>query len=361
VTYRHQLKLTHAVRTAVGVRGGVNEDSAYGGNQLLAVADGMGGHAHGELASATAIQIIAALDAGRPLSAGGATARVATAGGATARVATVSAGQPPADRPPESNAATCPPTPSSAVSSAVGSSVPDGTPPPPIPSSGDLWPAPNQPSLPHAPKPGEGLTPVPADQPPTAPIPIGAPVINLAEAVAEIGARLTALVDQDEDRTGMGTTLTAFHWTGTGFAIAHVGDSRAYLLRDGRLRQLTHDHTLVQSLVDDGRITAEQAAEHPRRSVLMRALQAGATPDPDLFTWPARAGDRYLLCSDGLTDYVPLAPIHDILRTTSSPAETADRLIALAAQAGGHDNVTCLVVDVGRSMGFLGRLFRLNG
>ena len=103
----------------------------------------------------------------------------------------------------------------------------------------------------------------------------------------------------------MGTTLTAMLWSGSQLALVHIGDSRAYLLRDGELFQITHDHTLVQSLLDEGRITAEEAASHPQRSLLLRALDGGDDPAPDLQLREARAGDRYLLCSDGLHAVVP--------------------------------------------------------
>lgn len=143
----------------------------------------------------------------------------------------------------------------------------------------------------------------------------------------------------------MGTTCTALLWRGIGFAVAHVGDSRAYLLRDGELWQLTTDHTLVQALVDEGTMSPEEAATHPGRSMLMRALQAGGNGEPDVFEQDARPGDRFLLCSDGLTDYVPLASVFAAL-TEGGPREAADALVALADRAGGHDNATCVVADV---------------
>ena len=102
----------------------------------------------------------------------------------------------------------------------------------------------------------------------------------------------------------MGTTLTAMLWSGSTVALCHIGDSRAYLLRDGEFYQITHDHTLVQSLVDDGRLSPEQAHTHPQRSLVMRALQSSTDAEPDLSVREAVAGDRYLLCSDGLSDVV---------------------------------------------------------
>ena len=130
------------------------------------------------------------------------------------------------------------------------------------------------------------------------------------------------------------------------FAIAHIGDSRAYLLRGDQYGQLTRDHTLVQSLVDEGKLTPEQAAVHPRRSVLMRALQSGGTSDPDLYYWQAEPGDRYLLCSDGLTDVVPDELIGQVLASVPDPDDAAATFIDLAKQGGGPDNITCIIADL---------------
>ena len=117
---------------------------------------------------------------------------------------------------------------------------------------------------------------------------------------------------EDPSVEGMGTTLTALLWSGSTIAICHIGDSRAYLLRDGEFQQITRDHTLVQSLVDDGRLSPAQAATHPQRSLVMRALQSGTEAEPDLSLIEAKAQDRYLLCSDGLSDVVS----EDTLRQT---------------------------------------------
>ncbi|MFD8497091.1 PP2C family protein-serine/threonine phosphatase [Amycolatopsis sp. NPDC059657] len=220
-----RLGLTMA--TDVGLRRQVNEDSAYLTPQVQAIADGMGGHGHGDLASAIAIDVV------REFS---------------------------------------------------------GT--------------------------------------------------DLGFVVAEIARRL-----DEQAPFGCGTTLTAMRWDENRFQLGHIGDSRGYLLRSGELRQLTRDHTMVQALVDEGRMSAEEAAEHPRRNMLMRALQSGTEPHrPDLAWHDALPGDRYLLCSDGLTDYVEIEAIHNALYSDRETA--AAELVALANGAGGFDNVTCLLIDV---------------
>jgi protein phosphatase len=142
----------------------------------------------------------------------------------------------------------------------------------------------------------------------------------------------------------MGTTVTALLASGDQLGLLHVGDSRCYLLRDEVLSQITHDHTLVQDLVDQGRITPEQANTHPQRSLLMRALD-GREVDPDLALRQARAGDRYLLCSDGLSSVVSGETILEALLGTS-PQEAVDRLVELALKGGGPDNITVVVADV---------------
>src|SRR6185436_2548267 len=242
--------MTPTVRSAagsdIGRRRAVNQDSAYTSSRLLAVADGMGGHAHGEVASAVAIGAIAEADAG--------------------------------------------------LDGADLSSV-------------DL---------------------------------LG----TLRTAMDTAAARLTDAADSDPALRGTGTTLVALLVDATRVGVAHVGDSRAYLLRDGELHQLTHDHTLVQSLVDEGRITADEAADHPRRSVLVRTLQEGSPAEPDLFSVEGRVGDRFLVCSDGVTAVLDDDEIHEILTDVAEPADAVDRLIALANEGGGPDNITCVVADL---------------
>ncbi|WP_326809551.1 MerR family transcriptional regulator [Streptomyces sp. NBC_01775] len=142
-----------------------------------------------------------------------------------------------------------------------------------------------------------------------------------------------------------GTTLTALLFTGARQALIHIGDTRALLLRAGELSQLTHDHTLVQSLVDQGRLDPAEAATHPQRAVLERALGVGDGV-PDVRLHDAEPGDRYLLCSDGLSSVVPQEEIRRVLLTAAGPERTALELIALANRAGGPDNVSCVVADV---------------
>jgi serine/threonine protein phosphatase PrpC len=235
------LALRYAVRSDVGLLREGNEDSAYAGPHLLAVADGMGGHAAGEVASAATITTIAALDAGRP----------------------------------------------------------------------------------------------------------GADLVNaLADAVGRANVRLRELIIADPATEGMGTTLTAILWADGHAALGHIGDSRAYLLRNGQFYQITHDHTLVQSLVDEGKITEDDIATHPHRSLLLRALDGRTIAEPDLSVHETVAGDRYLLCSDGLSGVVTEQTLHHTLSTVWDPDKAALRLIELAIKGGGPDNITCIVADV---------------
>ncbi|SEG88600.1 protein phosphatase [Actinacidiphila yanglinensis] len=143
-----------------------------------------------------------------------------------------------------------------------------------------------------------------------------------------------------------GTTLTAMLWTGSHLALVHIGDSRVHLLRDGELFQITHDHTMVQAMVDEGRLSPEEAASHPQRSLLVRALGGGADSTPELRLQDALPGDRYLLCSDGLSTVVPPAEIRRVLSEVEQPAQAVRDLIALANGSGGPDNVSCVVADV---------------
>jgi serine/threonine protein phosphatase PrpC len=235
------IALRYTVRSDVGLLRDGNEDSAYAGPHLQAIADGMGGHAAGEVASAVAIGTIAELDSG-------------TAG---------------VDRP-----------------------------------------------------------------------------AALSEAVARARTALREISLSEPSTTGMGTTLTALLWSGEEVTLGHIGDSRAYLLRDGSLRQISHDHTLVQSLVDEGRLTPEAAASHPQRSLVMRALQGSVDAEPDLETLKAEVGDRFLLCSDGLTDVVSDETIGRTLIEMSDPDEAVDHLVDLAIRSGGPDNITVILADV---------------
>ena len=144
----------------------------------------------------------------------------------------------------------------------------------------------------------------------------------------------------------MGTTLTAMLWAGGSAAICHIGDSRAYLVRDGDLYQITRDHTFVQALIDQGRIQPEEAATHPQRSLLLRALDGRTDADPDLSMLDAQVGDRYLICSDGLPVAVSDEQILQALVAVAEPADAVLALIDLAIRGGAPDNVTCIVADV---------------
>lgn len=143
-----------------------------------------------------------------------------------------------------------------------------------------------------------------------------------------------------------GTTLTAMLWTGSQLGLVHIGDSRVYLLRDEDLCQITHDHTMVQSMVDEGRLTLEEAASHPQRSLLVRALGLGSDTTTDMRLHDAWRGDRYLLCSDGLSTVVPTEEIRRVLSEISTPEQAVRELITLAISSGGPDNVSCVVADV---------------
>ncbi|MBW3706283.1 hypothetical protein DTB58_19995, partial [Streptomyces griseus] len=152
---------------------------------------------------------------------------------------------------------------------------------------------------------------------------------------------------------GSGTTLTAMLWTGSRLGLVHIGDSRAYLLRGGELFRITQDHSLVQSMIDDGSLTEEEAASHPQRALLLRALVGGVgsapvavAVRPDVRLREVRAGDRYLLCSDGLSAVVDEAELRAAVIAADDPEEAVRRLVGLAREAGGPDNVACAVADV---------------
>ncbi|MEV4825274.1 protein phosphatase 2C domain-containing protein [Micromonospora sp. NPDC049274] len=172
-------------------------------------------------------------------------------------------------------------------------------------------------------------------------------VAALQDGIALATARIRQAVADDSERQGMGTTLTAllFARTGSCLALAHVGDSRAYLFREGVLKQVTRDDTFVQMLVDQGVITADQASSHPRRAVVTQALQ-GEDVSPSYATMVPRAGDRWLLCSDGLSNVVRPDTLAEVLTTYPDRSACAGKLIDLALHAGGPDNVTVVVADV---------------
>lgn len=169
---------------------------------------------------------------------------------------------------------------------------------------------------------------------------------HLARCIARANEELGHLTDQRPELQGMGTTVTALLRTRNKLAVAHIGDSRAYLLRGEDLTQITHDHSFVQTLIDDGRITEDEAATHPQRSLVTRVLTGQPTDEPDLMVREVRPGDRYLVCSDGLSGFVASDTIVEVLRGSGSPAEVADRLVGLALKAGAPDNVTVVVADV---------------
>jgi serine/threonine protein phosphatase PrpC len=235
------LVLRYAVRSDVGLLREGNEDSAYAGPRLLAVADGMGGHAAGEVASSLTIASMAKLDS-----------------------------EPP---------------------------------------GGDM-------------------------------------LAELAAAVAAANTRLQEMIIANPAVEGMGTTLTALFWSDGHAALCHIGDSRGYLLREGELYQITHDHTLVQSLVDEGRISADDVSTHPQRSLLLRALDGRSVAEPDLSVHDGQVGDRYLLCSDGLSGVVSDETLRETMAGVEDPDAVTRQLIELALHGGGPDNITCIVADV---------------
>src|SRR5690348_3967145 len=171
----------------------------------------------------------------------------------------------------------------------------------------------------------------------------GSPEERLATRVREANHQIYERSRADRGRAGMGTTLTAAYVDDAHVAIAHVGDSRAYLFRGGTLQRLTQDHSLVDELVRRGKLTEEQAAEHPQRSIITRAL--GPEPDVEVDTWtyPARPGDVILLCSDGLTSMISEERVREILASHDNLEAAADGLIAGANEAGGRDNITVVL------------------
>jgi serine/threonine protein phosphatase PrpC len=169
----------------------------------------------------------------------------------------------------------------------------------------------------------------------------------LQSALMAANSLLAETVFEHPELTGMGTTVSAILRSGSQIALAHIGDSRIYLLRDGKLKQITADHTFVQRLVDSGRITQEEAAVHPRRSVLMRVLgDVDAAPDIDTTVLDVQPGDRWLLCSDGLSSYVSDDKIEHALRTIPDVNAAAERLLRDSLDQGAPDNVTAVIVDI---------------
>jgi protein phosphatase len=170
------------------------------------------------------------------------------------------------------------------------------------------------------------------------------PELALATLAMDANTRIHELSHEHAEQAGMGTTLTAIHVGEEEVTIAHVGDSRAYCLRDGELMRLTDDHSLVDELIRQGRLTPEEAVEHPQRSVITRALGPEGTVEVDTRSFRARAGDVYLLCSDGLTTMVAEELILSILLAHDRLRDAGEALIAAANQAGGRDNITVVLV-----------------
>ena len=175
----------------------------------------------------------------------------------------------------------------------------------------------------------------------------GTPEQQLARVATEANRRIFELAQEDSSRSGMGTTLTGLLVDGDEVAIVHVGDSRAYLFRDGELRQLTRDHSLVEELRRQGRLTPEEAEEHPQRSIITRALGPEREVELDVHTHRARSGDIYLICSDGLTSMVREARLREILAESESLRSGVDALVAEANEMGGRDNITVVLLRVG--------------
>ena len=232
----------YAARSDVGMVRSENQDSGYAGPRLLAMADGMGGHAGGDIASSTVIGALVDLDG-----------------------------------------------------EALGSSEASSA---------------------------------------------------LLQRISAANDELAEMAKAEPRLQGMGTTLIAILRSHNKLVLAHIGDSRAFLARDGKLTQITKDHSFVQSLVDEGRITEDEAIGHPQRSLVTRVLTGQHDDEPDVTVREARIGDRYVIASDGLTDYVASDTIAELVLAGEPPGTTADRLVELALKAGAPDNVTIVIGDV---------------
>ena len=232
----------YAARSDVGMVRSENQDSGYAGPRLLAMADGMGGHAGGDIASSTVIGALVDLDG-----------------------------------------------------EALGSSEASSA---------------------------------------------------LLQRISAANDELAEMAKAEPRLQGMGTTLIAILRSHNKLVLAHIGDSRAFLAREGKLTQITKDHSFVQSLVDEGRITEDEAIGHPQRSLVTRVLTGQHDDEPDVTVREARIGDRYLIASDGLTDYVAGDTIAELVLAGQPPGPTADRLVELALKAGAPDNVTIVIGDV---------------
>jgi PPM family protein phosphatase len=168
---------------------------------------------------------------------------------------------------------------------------------------------------------------------------------EMSEAANYANGRLARAIDEDHNLYGMASTLTALRLDGSALTVLHVGDSRAYLLRDGAFSRLTRDDSLVQGLLDVGEITDSEAQRHPARSVVSQALDGGSVR-PHVTTRRVEPGDRYLVCSDGLTDYVSESSISQTLAENADPSACCTALVGAALAVGAPDNVSCVVADV---------------
>lgn len=168
----------------------------------------------------------------------------------------------------------------------------------------------------------------------------------LEERLRTANAKLTAAMRENPELAGMGSTTIVVLRTGSKLAMAHIGDSRAFMVRGEQFTQITKDHSFVQQLVDEGRISPEEAGRHPQRSVVTRVMTGQPDDEPDTSLREAKLGDRFLLCSDGLSDFVGADVIEEILRGAANPTEAADRCIEVALKASTRDNVTVIVADV---------------
>jgi len=174
---------------------------------------------------------------------------------------------------------------------------------------------------------------------------------DLKQAIVRANRRIREMAAGDRNLNGMGTTLVALLEDGDSVHLANVGDSRAYLLRQGELTQVTVDHTLVQELIDEGRLSPEDAERHPQRSMITRALGVDHQVEIDLFTYKLQLGDRLLLCTDGLSGVLEPAKIRNVLLRVRDSQKAADRLVAMANEGGGPDNITVIVIDTEEATG----------
>lgn len=168
----------------------------------------------------------------------------------------------------------------------------------------------------------------------------------LEEALHSANAKLTSAMRENAELAGMGSTTIVMLRTGNKLAMAHIGDSRAFMLRGETFSQITKDHSFVQQLIDEGRLSREEASSHPQRSVVTRVMTGQPDDEPDTSLREAKIGDRFLLCSDGLSDFVGADVIEEILRAARTPDEAADRCIEVALKASTRDNVTVIVAEV---------------